>query len=179
MRLRRCILLVQDIAAYFLSENSRVAECVEPVIAQLESESERDAVAVETVAHIIGRSGTKRELKELNYRLESIAPVQVVMMAGNHDYIGEGSNYRDFSWVDNVHFFRQEKVDVIYIEALDTWVYGLSYEHREIKQPLYDKVRPLDKPGYHILLAHGGDEKHIPIQKKELLSAGLDRKSVV
>lgn len=33
---------------------------------------------------------------------------------------------------------------------------------------------PLDKPGYHILLAHGGDEKHIPVQRKALMAAGFD-----
>ena len=120
------------------------------------------------------RPPLKRELKELNYRLESIAPAQVVIMAGNHDYMGENSNYRDFSWADNVHFFRREQMDAILIESLNTWVYGLSYEHREIREPLYDQVRPFDRPGYHILLAHGGDEKHIPIQKKALAVAGFD-----
>lgn len=151
------------------------SEEIEATFYGLLKEAGRQGIDLILVAgDIFHRPPTKRELKELNYRLESIAPVQVVMMAGNHDYIGESSNYRDFSWADNVHFFRQEKIDIIYIEALNTWIYGLSYEHREIKQPLYDRVRPLDKPGYHILLAHGGDEKHIPIQKKELLSAGFD-----
>lgn len=45
---------------------------------------------------IFHRPPLKRELKELSYRLGAIAPVEVVMMAGNHDYIGEASNYRDF-----------------------------------------------------------------------------------
>ena len=123
---------------------------------------------------VFHRPPLKRELKEMSYRLASIAPTQVVMMAGNHDYIGSGSNYRGFEWPENVHFFNKETLENIYIEALDTWVYGLSYEHREIFQPLYDNAKPLNEPGYHILLAHGGDEKHIPIRKNDVLCAGFD-----
>ena len=120
------------------------------------------------------RPPLKRDLKELSYRLESIAPTQVVMMAGNHDFMGEHSNYRGFVWPENVHFFESETIDTIYLGQLNTWVYGLSYEHREISVPLYDYVRPYDEPGIHILLAHGGDEKHIPISYKGITQAGFD-----
>lgn len=151
------------------------SEEIESTFYRLLKEAGRQGVDLVLIAgDVFHRPPVKRELKELNYRLESMAPTQVVLMAGNHDYMGESSNYRDFEWADNVHFFRREQMDVICIETLNTWVYGLSYEHREIGKPLYDRVRPLDKPGYHILLAHGGDEKHIPIQKSELLTAGFD-----
>ena len=123
---------------------------------------------------IFHRPPLKRELKELSYRLGAIAPVEVVMMAGNHDYIGEASNYRDFVWPDNVHFFKNEKIDRFYIESIDTWVYGLSYEHREIKEALYQGIHPGNEPGFHVLLAHGGDEKHIPIHQRELMNSGFD-----
>ena len=120
------------------------------------------------------RPPLKRELKELNYRLESIAPTRVVFMAGNHDYMGENSHYRGFKWADNVYFFDSETLDHFCIEELNTWIYGLSYMHREITQPLYDYVQPADTKGIHILLAHGGDEKHIPIQHRKLSKAGFD-----
>ena len=32
----------------------------------------------------------------------------------------------------------------------------------------------MDQPGYHILLAHGGDEKNVPMQKKQLMESGFD-----
>lgn len=150
-------------------------EEIEATFFRLISEAGKQGVDLILIAgDVFHRPPMKRELKELNYRLEAIAPTQVVLMAGNHDYMGESSNYRNFSWADNVHFFRSEQMDAVYMEPLNTWVYGLSYEHREITAPLYDRVRPLDRPGYHILLAHGGDERHIPIQKKELLAAGFD-----
>ncbi len=32
-----------------------------------------------------------------------------------------------------------------------------------MKEGLYDKASPMQEEGIHILLAHGGDEKHIPL----------------
>ena len=57
---------------------------------------------------------------------------------------------------------------------IGTCVYGLSYEQREITQPLYDAVRPQKRQPVEILLAHGGDEKHIPFRKNELVKQGYD-----
>lgn len=150
-------------------------EEIEATFYRLLMEAGKQGVDLVLIAgDVFHRPPTKRQLKELAYRLESIAPTQIVLMAGNHDYMGENSNYRGFEWPENVYFFDKEEMDTVYIESLNTWVYGLSYEHREIEQPMYDSVRPLNKPGYHILLAHGGDEKHIPIQKKNVLRSSFD-----
>lgn len=157
------------------SWSGKRSEEIEATFYRLIMEAGKQGVDLILIAgDVFHRPPLKRELKELSYRLGSIAPTQVVIMAGNHDYMGENSNYRGFSWPENVHFFGKEEIDTIYIEELDTWVYGLSYEHREISQPLYDKVQPRGEPGYHILLAHGGDEKHIPIQKNQLLRLDFD-----
>ena len=53
-------------------------------------------------------------------------------------------------------------------------MYGLSYYDREIKEGLYDKAVPIQEEGIHILLAHGGDEKHIPLSAASLAAAGFD-----
>lgn len=112
------------------------SEEIESTFCRLLGETVKQGVDLILIAgDIFHRPPLKRELKELNYRLESAAPVQIVMMAGNHDFIGENSNYRGFSWAENVHFFDREQMDSFYLENLDTWVYGLSYEHREIERP--------------------------------------------
>lgn len=120
------------------------------------------------------RSPLKRELKEVNYRFESMPRAQVVLMAGNHDYMGPASGYNGFEWADNVTFFGEESLSRKYFPQWDLWVYGLGYAHREIKTPLYDQARPGKERGTHILLAHGGDEKHIPIHFRQLAAAGFD-----
>lgn len=148
---------------------------IEATFYHLISEAARQDVDVIFIAgDLFHRAPLKRELKELSYRLSQASPTQIVLMAGNHDYISEHSHYRNFSWPENVHFFERETLEAIYLEDIHTWVYGLSYEHREITKVLYDTAMPSNEAGYHILLAHGGDEKHIPIQKKRLACAGFD-----
>ena len=120
------------------------------------------------------RPPLKRELKELNYRFESMFQTRVVMMPGNHDFLGPASNYNGFEWADNVTFFGKESMQRKHFPKWELWVYGLGYCHREIKKPLYDHVRPGDEPGTHNHRAHGGDEKQIPIDIKQLCAAGFD-----
>lgn len=40
-------------------------------------------------------------------------------MAGNHDYIGTQSFYKDFEWADNVVFFRKNHISYVYIASLN------------------------------------------------------------
>lgn len=115
-----------------------------------------------------------RELKEVNYLFSTIPGTRVYLMAGNHDYMKKESFYRGFSWADNVVFFQSEKLTCVKDEKLDVYVYGLSYEHQEITAPLYDSARPAEGEGLHILMAHGGDEKHIPMNVNAVSAAGFD-----
>ena len=115
-----------------------------------------------------------RELREVNDRFASLSKTKVVLMAGNHDHIGANSFYKGFSWAENVYFFENTVIDSVKFPELKTDVYGLSYHGKEIREQLYDDVKPEDNGYYHILLAHGGDEKHIPYTKEKLMKSGFD-----
>lgn len=115
-----------------------------------------------------------RELKEVNYLFSKIPDTQVVLIAGNHDYLKKNSCYLDYSWASNVHGLWKETCEELYIPELHTWVYGCSYHQREIRSPIYDEIRPNGQSGHHILIAHGGDENHAPMNYKKLQAAGFD-----
>lgn len=115
-----------------------------------------------------------RELKEVNYLFSTIPDTRVYLMAGNHDYIKPDSFYRDFQWEKNVFFFKNEQLTCVKDEKLNVYVYGLSYEHQEIERALYDNAKPEEKEGIHILMAHGGDSRHIPMNVKTISAAGFD-----
>lgn len=115
-----------------------------------------------------------RELKEVNYLLGGLTKTQVVMIAGNHDYLKQDSPYERFSWEENICFLKSRQCGYVRFPELNTQVYGLSYYGREIREPMYDEVYPENLPGCHILLAHGGDETHIPINWRKLSGAGFD-----
>lgn len=115
-----------------------------------------------------------RELREVNDRFAALSKTKVVLMAGNHDHMGANSFYKGFQWAENVHFFESDKITSVKFPELKAEVYGLSYHRKEIRERLYDDVRPEDNGYYHILLAHGGDEKHIPYTKEKLAKSGFD-----
>ena len=113
-----------------------------------------------------------RQLRELNFMLEQIPDTAVVLVAGNHDYIKKDSAYLKMQWASNVIGLWGENCQSVYLEKLNTYVYGLSYHGREYKDAIYNRTFPGKDVNFrkehpeanHILLAHGGDEKHIPIR---------------
>ena len=50
----------------------------------------------------------------------------------------------------------------------------MSYHETEIQENLYDHIIVDDINKINILVAHGGDEKHIPINRKKLAMSGFD-----
>ncbi|NLJ95628.1 MAG: DNA repair exonuclease [Clostridiales bacterium] len=115
-----------------------------------------------------------RELKEVDYYFSTLNTAQVVIIAGNHDYMGPRSNYLGFQWTENVHMFYGNTVEHLVLDKINTTVYGFSYHTRDITESIYDDLKPLDTQGRHILLAHGGDEKSVPINRRKLMNSGFD-----
>ena len=120
------------------------------------------------------RQPLPHELKEVNELFSGIPETRIYLMAGDSDYLKADSFYRSFPWAPNVTFFEKERVTCVENPEDGIYVYGMSYEHPEIVEPMYDDVRPAKKEGVHILLAHGGDEKHCPVNVAALAGAGFD-----
>ena len=59
-----------------------------------------------------------RELKEMNSILEMLEHTEVVMIAGNHDYIKKNSYYRTFSWASHVHIILRTGYIIIFPKPL-------------------------------------------------------------
>ena len=113
------------------------------------------------------------ELKEVNYLFESVAPTRVVLIAGNHDPVSDASNYNGFKWGENVFFLKEDEMQILSFEDIETDIYGFSYHKKIIKESLYDDVVPMNKNRINILLAHGGDESHIPMNMNKIMSNGF------
>lgn len=113
------------------------------------------------------------ELKEVNYWFSRLTHTKVVLIAGNHDYIKKNSYYRTFKWNDNVYPLFGDKMGYVKIEELDLAVYGFSYHAKEIREERYN-LKAQGLAGTEILLAHGGDDRHIPIQSSVLAASGFD-----
>lgn len=115
-----------------------------------------------------------RDLKEVDYLFSRIPDTRVVWIAGNHDYVKADSYYRSFSWSDNVYPLLGEEMNFVEFPEVGTCISGFSYHQKEIAQRRYEKAFAPGRQETEILLAHGGDEKHIPFTKKELFDLGYD-----
>lgn len=120
------------------------------------------------------RQPLKRELKEVNYLFSQIPEVKVALMAGNHDYMQPKCYYLDFEWAENVFFFREEEVTTIDFAKENVTIYGMSYWHKKLPKRCYDNLGVLNPERINILLAHGGDDSHIPFSPQQILGQGVD-----
>lgn len=136
--------------------------------------NEEKADALLIAGDLFHRQPLLRELKEVNYLFGILEHTQVVLIAGNHDYLKKDSYYRTFSWAENVHMILDDQIACVEIPELELAVYGCSYHAKEILEHKYDDAFPQNRQKYEILLAHGGDEKHIPIQRDKLEALGYD-----
>lgn len=140
----------------------------------IEAAQEQAVELVLIAGDLFHRQPLKRELREVNEMLSRLTRARVVIMAGNHDYLTAQSFYRTFPWNGNISFFRSEQMEAFSFPELSTTVYGFSYEHREIRTARYKNIPKERGSSYHILLAHGGDENHVPLKIQELEDLGFD-----
>lgn len=115
-----------------------------------------------------------RELKELDYEFSKLERTKVILIAGNHDYIGENSYYKKFPWCNQVTMIGSERIEKVFFPEDNVHIYGCSYRQRDITGKPYENIVPDDMDGIHILLIHGGDENSIPIDKNHLKQLGYD-----
>ncbi len=120
------------------------------------------------------RQPLMRELKEVNFLFAKLTKTKVVFIVGNHDYLKPDSYYHTFEWAENVYPILNGHMGCVEFPEWDVNVYGLSYHQKEISENLYMRMVAPRKAKKEILLAHGGDEKHIPFKKDEMINLGYD-----
>ena len=70
-------------------------------------------------------------------------------------------------------FLESEDVSSVYFEDINTEVTGFSYYTAEIPEPRLDALEAPEDGKIHILLGHGGDANHVPIDRAALASSGF------
>ncbi len=115
-----------------------------------------------------------RELKEVNGLFLRLSKTQVVLCAGNHDYLKKDSYYRTFPWAKHVHMILSNDWESVELPEIGAAVYGFSYESREREDRPYAGKKARRKQPAEILMIHGGDERHVPVKKEEILQLGYD-----
>ena len=114
-----------------------------------------------------------KDLKEVNYLFSTIPSIRVVIIAGNHDKIRPNSVVLSFDWSSNVTFIKDEELTSVYFEDINTEVTGFSYHSSEIRENLLDQLTAPSDEKIHILMAHGGDQNHLPFDRQALANTNF------
>ena len=116
------------------------------------------------------------ELSELDYKLSKLSHTRTVIIAGNHDHMAPGSAYETYHFKSRTVCLSAKHRETVYIPELHTCIQGQSFSGQEIRQGIYDDAVPGEREQHPIwiLLAHGGDATHAPINRQRLLDAGFD-----
>lgn len=145
------------------------AQAVKDTFAAIIKEAQnRQADCLFISGDLFHRQPLAKDLKEINYLFSTIPSVQVVMIFGNHDRIQHNSLILDFAWSSNVHMLTSEDWDSIYLEELNLEVHGFSYHSAEVLEERIADLSAPDDGRIHVLMAHGGDSRHMPFDIRNL-----------
>lgn len=85
------------------------------------------------------RQPLKRELKEIAAWFAEIPDTEIVLIAGNHDYLHPRSYYRNFDWPENVHFIGERNLTAVHLDRIHTTVWGCSFWDQEDTRAVYQR----------------------------------------
>lgn len=151
----------------------RARDIKETFTAIIEQTKKMDADCLLIAGDLFHRQPLQKDLKEVNYLFSTIPGVRVVIIAGNHDRLRKSSAALSFSWCSNVTFFMEEELTSVYFEDINTEITGFSYHTAEITDARLNQAAAPDDGRIHILLGHGGDLNHTPIDKAALISSNF------
>lgn len=121
---------------------------------------------------------TLGDMKRLRDILKSAGDVNIIISAGNHDYLNENSLYNKVDWSSNVFIFKEDHMDYFDFPELDTIVYGYSWDRIEIKDnQLFNDYSFQSNRTNKILLIHGDigtDTNYLPLNINYLNGLNFD-----
>lgn len=129
-------------------------------------------------------------LKELDAKLLELPGVTTIIIAGNHDYMSADSPFDRYEFESDTVVLSSEHPEQVVLDDLKTCVSGISYNRQIITDAMYDSLSPelawkategetvaypkRVEDYFQILLAHGGDAEHSPMDFKRLQRNGFD-----
>ena len=114
------------------------------------------------------------QLREADRLFRSLDHTQVVIIAGNHDFLSPGCPMATYPWCDHVTLLPTGQDSYVTFSDLNTAVHGFSYDSYRLIQPSYCPVSPPNDGMHHILMLHGGDADHLSLDLHLLADSAYD-----
>lgn len=121
---------------------------------------------------------TLGDMKRLKEMFNDAMDINIIISAGNHDYLNERSLYNKVEWSENVYIFKGQAIEKIDFPKLDTSIYGYSWDRIEIRenQLFNENVFDFERTN-NILLIHGdigSSANYLPLNIESLNKLNLD-----
>lgn len=121
---------------------------------------------------------TLGDMKRVRDILGKTKNTNVIMIAGNHDYLNENSLYNKVEWSPNVFILGGVGIERIEFPNLNTVIYGYSWDRIEIRENnLFDEFEFKDDHLKKILLLHGdinSKSSYLPLNLDRLKRLNMD-----
>ena len=100
----------------------------------------------------------------------------VMITPGNHDFISPDSPYLQPGWPDNVHIFKEQKIESLVLPELSCKIYGAGYTSMDCPALLQDFQAAGDET-WHIGIFHAEADtsrgSYCPISKEQIRNSAL------
>lgn len=113
-------------------------------------------------------------LRDVDYILSGLTKTKTIIIAGSNDYMKPDSPMANYQFSSKTICLSGDKISNVYMKDLNTCVTGFSYNSKENGDDILNRIKPAKQGAFNILLAHGGDEKHLPFNKKILRESNFD-----
>lgn len=153
---------------------TRAAEVTATFDRLLAITEERQADLLLIAGDLFHAPPTEAMLKDLDYKLSGLSMTRTVIIAGNHDYIAEGSPADHYEFQSNTVLMPRDCFSNAYLDDIHTCITGFSFGQMEYTEDLISDITPQVEGAVNILLAHGGDSTHMPLNFRKLANAGFD-----
>lgn len=121
---------------------------------------------------------TLGDIKRVRDILATSKKTNVLISAGNHDYINGKSLYKKVQWSDNITIFDTNGIECKSFMDLNTNIYGFSWDRNEFRENIiFNDLPKLDKEMNNILLIHGdvsNKSNYLPLSMEALRNLGMD-----
>lgn len=121
---------------------------------------------------------TLGDIKRLRDILAKAVNINILITAGNHDYLHQNSLYNGIEWSENVYIFGSERIEKIEFTDKNTAIFGYSWDRNLIDNDnILDNIDFNSEMENKILLLHGdvyGNSRYLPLDIKRLKSFNLD-----
>lgn len=125
-----------------------------------------------------GEYFTLGDIKRLRDIFSKYADINILISAGNHDYVDYNSLYNKIEWSGNVTIFNSRGLEKKYFPELNTAVYGYSWDSIQMgNNNLFNGDLNIDRRINNILLIHGDvakESKYLPLTINKLKSLNMD-----